>query len=191
LFAEPSPGVITDIAYAIDNTTKTRALFEISKGSNTNLGRENKCRAFSHPLDDKESFFEFAKLSSSSRSLACAVSQYAQQCLCSVLDDYPPRLYWTSNGPIELPELDADNAIGRGIRSRLYYFLRLEYLRFKGRLGLGICRHCEEVFVKERRGAVYCGNGCSHNHRSLTYYYEQGRAKRQARLAQISKEPVA
>ena len=29
-----SPGHITDIAYAIDNTTKTRALFEISKGSN-------------------------------------------------------------------------------------------------------------------------------------------------------------
>ena len=34
LFEEPSPGFITDIAYAIDNTTKTRALFEISKGAN-------------------------------------------------------------------------------------------------------------------------------------------------------------
>jgi hypothetical protein len=31
---EASPGYITDIAYVIDNTTKTRALFEISKGSN-------------------------------------------------------------------------------------------------------------------------------------------------------------
>jgi hypothetical protein len=34
LFSAPSPGHITDIAYAIDNTTKTRALFEISKGAN-------------------------------------------------------------------------------------------------------------------------------------------------------------
>ena len=34
LFGQPTPGHITDIAYLIDNTTKTRALFEINKGSN-------------------------------------------------------------------------------------------------------------------------------------------------------------
>jgi hypothetical protein len=34
LFDEPKRGFITDVAYAIDNTTKTRALFEISKGAN-------------------------------------------------------------------------------------------------------------------------------------------------------------
>ena len=33
LFQEAG-GVITDVAYSIDNTTKTRALFEVSKGSN-------------------------------------------------------------------------------------------------------------------------------------------------------------
>jgi hypothetical protein len=34
LFDQPSTGYITDVAYVIDNTTKTRALFEINKGSN-------------------------------------------------------------------------------------------------------------------------------------------------------------
>jgi hypothetical protein len=34
LFASANTGVITDIAYSIDNTTKSRALFEINKGSN-------------------------------------------------------------------------------------------------------------------------------------------------------------
>lgn len=34
LFTGANTGVITDIAYSIDNTTKTRALFEINKGSN-------------------------------------------------------------------------------------------------------------------------------------------------------------
>jgi hypothetical protein len=34
LFDQSSPGYITDVAYVIDNTTKTRALFEINKGSN-------------------------------------------------------------------------------------------------------------------------------------------------------------
>ena len=34
LFAAANTGVVTDIAYSIDNTTKSRALFEINKGSN-------------------------------------------------------------------------------------------------------------------------------------------------------------
>jgi hypothetical protein len=34
LFPDGIRGVITDIAYAIDNTTKTRAIFEINKGAN-------------------------------------------------------------------------------------------------------------------------------------------------------------
>lgn len=34
LVATPSPGCVTEVAATIDNTTKTRALFEISKGAN-------------------------------------------------------------------------------------------------------------------------------------------------------------
>ena len=38
LVETPNPGVVTEIAATIDNTTKTRALFEISKGVNKHPG---------------------------------------------------------------------------------------------------------------------------------------------------------
>jgi len=111
--------------------------------------------------------------------LASAACQRAQLGLCNLLDRFPVRLELTELGPVELAPLDAEHRIG-GIRSILYFFLRLEYLR-RGRMGIGVCPCCDEVFAKERRGAVFCGEDCSKKHRSAAYYNLYGRAKRQQR----------
>lgn len=56
--SESSDNVITQIAYAIDNTSKTRALFEINKGSNlfeeidvnSKISAENRCVPFENMI---------------------------------------------------------------------------------------------------------------------------------------------
>jgi hypothetical protein len=109
----------------------------------------------------------------------------AEHYLCDVLNRFPTPIHATIEGPFELPPLDLES-IGRGIKRILYSFLRMEYLRPRGRLGLGSCRNpkCNKLFVKERRGAVYCCVVCSHRDRALKQYHESGRAKRQARRHQ-------
>ena len=132
--------------------------------------------AASIPLKlDRESFLEEPDTD--------AVRHAAERYLCDVLNRFPSHLYPTADGPVELPPLDTDS-IGRGIKHVLYGFLRLECLCPHGRLGLGVCHNPRrnKVFAKERRGAVYCDENCSKKHRSLTYYRDVGRAKRQARL---------
>jgi len=148
--------------------------------------KPNRDRAFEYysqlpEPEERDFFFSIAKnLSLHGQPFASAVCQRAQEKLCHLLDQFPARLHPTKFQPVELPPLDVQFA-GRGIRSVLYFFLRLEYLRM-GRLGLGICPHCSEVFAKERRKAVYCGEDCSARHRSLTYYYECGRDRRKERM---------
>jgi hypothetical protein len=128
-----------------------------------------------------EDFFEMGEALKqvSKVSLTSAVSQLAESYLCTILDKFPARLFQTSDRPIELPPLDAYN-IGHGIIHALYCMLRLEYLR-RGRLGLGVCRRCDEVFAIERSGAVFCGNKCSHLYRSNEHYHLSGKAARQER----------
>ena len=111
------------------------------------------------------------------RPLASAACQRAQVVLCHLLDRFPASLQLTKRGAVELPLLET-----RGIRGVLYFFLRLEYLQ-AGRLGLGVCPRdkCDKVFVRDRRGTVYCDELCSKNHRSLEYYNSYGRAKRRER----------
>jgi hypothetical protein len=125
-----------------------------------------------------EQFFEKARAVYPGLTLGRAVSLLAEGELCRILlNHYPVRLYPTKWGPVEIPLLDTS---GRGVRQVLYGLLRLEYLR-AGRLGIGLCPQCHEVFAKERRGAVYCSEKCSKRHRSLDYYHEHGRAARQTR----------
>jgi hypothetical protein len=69
-------------------------------------------------------------------------------------------------------------------RGALYYFLRLEYQQ-RGRIGLGLCPQCHEVFAKERRGAVFCRPGCSRRFRSKVDYYERGRDRRGKKKASL------
>jgi hypothetical protein len=130
--------------------------------------------------EDRKHFFRVIEsVSHRGGSLASAACQRAQVALCYLLDRFPARLQLTKLGPVELPPLDTE-FIGWGIKSVLYFFLRLEYLQI-GRLGLGVCRQCDEVFAKERRGAVFCGGKCSSLYRGKEYYYEYGRARRQER----------
>jgi len=142
------------------------------------------CAQTAMTMDDRESFFDDAEalLLGSKRSLASAVSQLAQPYLCSVLNDFSPRVYPTSAGPIELLPLDTTN-LGHGIKPVLYGMLRLEYLR-KDRQGLGVCPRCNEVFAKERRGAVFCDKKCSELERGNNYYRDRGRDRRRQRAAE-------
>jgi hypothetical protein len=132
-----------------------------------------------HTLPEKESFFNYAQSLNRGRPLANAAREYVQIVVCILLSYFPPSLYPTADGPVELPPLDL---CGQGVKHALYGFLRLEYLQ-KDRLGLGVCPGCDEVFAKEREGALYCGEDCSKRHRSLEYYREYGRAKRQEKAA--------
>jgi hypothetical protein len=116
---------------------------------------------------------------------AKAACEYVQTVVCTLLTQFPPHLYPTSKGPVELPPL---NVFGRGVKHALYCFLRLEYLK-KDRLGLGVCPRCGDVFAKEREGAVFCDEDCSKLHRSLKYYREHGRARRQEKTA-ASRAPL-
>jgi len=126
--------------------------------------------------EDRKHFFRVIEsVSHRGGSLASAACQRAQVALCYLLDRFPASLQLTKRGAVELPLLET-----KGIKSILYFFLRLEYLQL-GRLGLGVCRHCDEVFAKERRGAVFCGGKCSSLYRGKEYYYEYGRARRQER----------
>jgi len=115
------------------------------------------------------------------RSLANGACLLVQISLCGLLDRFPPRLFPTFTGPVELLPIDPAG-IGKGIKHVLYGFLRLEYLR-RDRLGLGVCPRCSDVFAKERRGAVFCSELCSKQHRSLAYYREHGRARRQKKAS--------
>ena len=134
--------------------------------------------------EHKDSFSRFARSLSlnSDRTLADAACEVAESDLCELLDRFPARLFPTTAGPVEFPPMDLRGSRGRGVKHVLYGFLRLEYLR-KDRLGLGLCPKCNEVFAKERRGAVCCSELCSKQHRSLKYYLEHGRARRQKRAA--------
>jgi hypothetical protein len=132
-------------------------------------------------LGEREAFFDFAHFGNRGRPLVEAAWQFAQTLVCQVLDEYPPRLHPTTEGPVELPPMDPDS-IGKGIKHVLYGFLRFEYLQ-RDRLGLGVCAHCDDVFAREREGAVYCGEDCSKLHRSLDYYRKYGRSKRQEKAA--------
>ncbi len=128
------------------------------------------------PPPEREAFFQ----SLSRGEPAKAACEYVQTVLCILLSHYPPHLYpTTGGGPVELPPL---NILGAGVRHALYCFLRLEYLQ-KDRLGLGVCPRCDDVFAKERYGAVFCGEDCSKLYRSLEYYREHGRERRQDRVA--------
>jgi hypothetical protein len=115
----------------------------------------------------------------------------AEEYLCDVLNRFPTRIYATGEGPVELPPIDND-FFGQGIKGVLYAFLRMEYLRPRGRLGLGVCCNpkCNKIFAKERRGAKYCDKNCSHKDRGLKYYYQSGRAKRLAGRRQDRAKPV-
>ncbi len=129
-------------------------------------------------LADRKIFFGLAR-GLDRLSPTNAACQYAQIVVCGLLDQFPLRLHPTSERPVELPTLDI---CGRGVKDVLYGFLRLEYLR-KNRRGLGVCPKCNEVFAKERQGTVFCCEICSKQHRSLEYYREQGRARRQEKAA--------
>lgn len=128
-------------------------------------------------IGPKQSFSGFAR----DRTLADVV-EVAESGLCELLDQFPARLFPTTAGPVEFPPMDLRGSRGRGVKHILYGFLRLEYLR-RERLGLGVCPKCNEVFAKERRGAVYCSELCSKQHRSLEYYREHGRARRLRKAA--------
>jgi hypothetical protein len=133
-------------------------------------------------LIEERLFYEQAEVlmrNNKHRSITRALSQLAESFLCTVLNEFPARLFPTVDGPVELPPLDA-NTFGRGIKHAMYGLLRLEYLR-SGRVGLGVCRNCAEVFAMERRGAIFCGEVCSHLYRSKDYYHLRGKAARQAR----------
>lgn len=134
-----------------------------------------------HSLPEREEFFDFARLQNPGWPPAKAACQYAQTLVCLFLDEYPPHLHPTTEGPVELPPIDP-GLIGKGIKHALYGFLRLEYLQ-RNRRGLGVCPRCSDVFAKERWDAVFCSELCSKQHRSLEYYREHGRAKRQERAA--------
>jgi len=121
---------------------------------------------------EKETFFDFAQSMNRGRLLANAAREYVQMVVCTLLNNFPPYLYPTAEGPVELPPLDL---CGGGVKHALYGFLRLEYLQ-KDRLGLGVCPKCDDVFAKERKGAVFCCQDCSKLYRSLEYYREVGRA---------------
>jgi hypothetical protein len=129
-----------------------------------------------HDLPERKEFFGWLNRR---QPRANAAREYVQIVVCTLLNYFPPYLYPTAEGPIELPPLDI---CGGGVKHALYCFLRLEYLQ-KDRRGLGVCPKCDEVFAKERAGAVYCGVDCSKQHRSLEYYREYGRAKRQEKAA--------
>jgi hypothetical protein len=118
------------------------------------------------------------------QSSAEKIYKDAQFALCELLNRFPPYVWPTSAGPVELPPM---SAVGHGIRHALYCILRFEYLR-TGRLGLGVCPHCDEVFGKERCGAVYCSEECSHLHRSLDYYNKYGRDRRRKLSADVQRE---
>jgi hypothetical protein len=132
-----------------------------------------------HSLPERESFFDLAQKLNRSRPLANAAREYVQIVVCTLLNYFPPYLYPTADGPVELPPLDLS---GGGVKHALYCFLRLEYLR-KDRRGVGVCPNCDDVFAKERKGAVFCCEDCSKLYRSLEYYREVGRAKRQEKTA--------
>jgi hypothetical protein len=127
-------------------------------------------------------FFNAASSLDPRQSPAHGACLLAQISLCTLLDQFPPRLFPTATGPVEFLPMDPTGSIGKGIKHVLYGFLRLEYLRTKRR-GLGVCPKCNEVFAKERRGAVYCSELCSKQHRSLEYYREHGRARRREKAA--------
>jgi hypothetical protein len=132
--------------------------------------------------EGREFFFRIVEsLRHRGSSLVTAACRRAEVPLCHLLDRFPARLQPAKQGPVELPPLDT-RFTGRGIRSILYFFLRLEYLRIE-RFGLGVCPRCNDVFAKERRGAVYCQELCSKRHRSLGYYREHGRVRRREEAA--------
>ena len=128
--------------------------------------------------EDRKHFFRVIEsVSHRGGSLSSAACQRAQVALCHLLDRFPASLQLTKRGAVELPLLET-----QGIKSILYFFLRLEYLQ-AGRLGLGVCQRakCNKVFVRDRRSDVFCGRKCSNLYRGLDYYYSAGRARRQER----------
>jgi hypothetical protein len=167
-------------------TGVTRLIAEI-QSEEPNPERFSQYHAQVSALGEQEVFFDLARFQNPGVQLAKAASQFAQTLVCRFLDEYPPHLLPTTEGPIELPPMDP-SFIGKGIKHVLYGFLRLEYLR-TDRRGLGVCPKCDEVFAKERAGAVFCCEECSKLRRSLEYYREVGRSKRQEKAVSSKSRP--
>ena len=107
------------------------------------------------------------------------VSHYeaGRQVLCDLINSFPAEVGWFGDHAAETLPFDA---IRFGIRPCLYLILKREFLWGRGTL---VCRNdrCNQFFVSERAGQVFCCEDCSRKYRQRDYWARVGSKKRRRR----------
>jgi hypothetical protein len=105
------------------------------------------------------------------------MSMVGHEVLQRVLDNFPPALISADGFVVECPRMSRS-----GIRSALYFMLRLDYLQ--GRC-LAFCANdaCGRVFTVLRMNARCCSPRCSSRRSDKKYYASKGKGQRRARRA--------
>jgi hypothetical protein len=100
---------------------------------------------------------------------------YGQRTLCTVLDEFPPKLFAEGAIVQELP-----HSTSFGIRPALYFMLRRYFQMGKE---VRFCAKCGRPFVSEsaRKLARFCGAECSQKQRQHEYYFDKGKKRRAKR----------
>ncbi len=98
----------------------------------------------------------------SHREKAAAALPWAHRAICNVLNEYAPKLIPFDDAVIELPIVQDE-----GIRSAIYWRLRLDYL---AKRSIGTCGNCDGHFPIYRRGAEGCSQPCRVAIRNTRYW---------------------
>jgi hypothetical protein len=120
-------------------------------------------RNLSSPLYAKEQMSQESSLD---------VFDLANELLCNVFNRFPVTLCYSAGMAHDLPEMNPS-----GIRSVLYYMLRLEYL-YQNEIRLCAHPYCGWYFLPGRTNRDHCSLTCYDNHKS-----QRSRDRKKAKLA--------
>lgn len=112
------------------------------------LGDPTSWRSISSPFYAKDQM---------SKASSLDVFDQANELLCSIFNRFPVTLCYAAGMAHDLPEMNPS-----GIRSVLYYMLRLEYL-YHREIRLCADPYCGWYFIPGRTSRMYCSDTCSDN----------------------------
>jgi hypothetical protein len=125
---------------------------------------------------DRESY-QFEVFKHAIHRLRTSPYDAGQQVLCDLVNSFPAKIECFGDHPAETLPV---GAIRFGIRPCLYLILKREFLWGRGTL---VCRNdrCNQFFISERAGQVFCGEDCSREYRQRDYWVRVGSKKRRRR----------
>jgi hypothetical protein len=106
------------------------------------------------------------------------VREYGWLALAVVLNQFPPLLFPTKQGLMEMPEWNRN-----GVIPALFYMVRQDCLR-GNQIQMCDQRDCGNFFAVERYGQRFCSLRCSQLQRQRDYWQRRGKEAREKRTAE-------